>query len=754
MFTVYRATAAKILTLLVCGVFAGAWVMADSYYTEQPLFNPFPNPAKNWVVKNFGPVGIGITLGKPAFTMTINNIEKGSPAAATGKLKKGQVIESINGRVLKDIDPRVILGDIITEAEATDGLIRLKIKDQGEVTVKIPIFGAYSKTWPVNCPKSDKIVSNLADVLAKQETPKWGSVLFLLSTGEDKDLEVVRKWMAQKKSIGTYPWHAGYLGPGVCEYYLRTGDGTVLPMIKNMTEELRVTMYNGGWSGRGKGAKFTYSTGTGQMHAAGVHCVSFLLLAKMCGVDVDEYMLQKSLKTFYRFGGHGNVPYGDGLPEGGFRDNGKTGGLAVAMAAAARLTPDGESSIYAQARDHSAMKSFYATNWFHSAHTGGGIGEIWHHAAMSLMHEKRPVQYRSYLDTRRWVMELSRRHDGSIGIAGVVDRYDRSATEGNERAWGTYFALTYTAPRKKLQLFGAPKTEWCRNYRLPERPWGNPADDLFVSVEPARHPSITMADLLKENVPDDASVGFFRKVNAADVTDETFLKYIHHPEFGLRSAAMRSLIKKERDHLVLPLLKSSDPRIRHAGVLAITGMFKGRPLPDAKLKPEMFDLVGRMVEDPDESLWLAQDAMLALRRAKPEVIARHRKRLLEFLGHDDWFLSSAAMAALVPISTHEAHYQTVLPPMIKVLAGSTTSQAMNPVWAWAKALGRADKAVQAFALEQLEKAYLSVPAEMVAPGGHVTPAGPETVCNRIAYLMERMPGGKEAVKRAAAARKG
>ncbi|WP_206018694.1 DUF6288 domain-containing protein [Rubritalea profundi] len=384
----------------------GAAKSAPSYYKDggMLMFNPYPNDTgrsgnKSWLVRNFGPVGIGINLKRPGMTMEVNNVEKASPAEATGKLKKGQIIESINGVVLEKIDPRIILGDIITQAEATDGKINLKIKGLGNVLVKIPVMGGYSKTWPENCPKSDKIVRNLADLLAKDAEPKWGSVIFLLSTGEEKDLAVVRKWMKDIKTIGGMNWEKGYKGPGLCEYYLRTGDKSVLPVIKQMTEELKVNMYNGGWSGRGAPAAFTYSTGTGQVHASGMNCMTFLLMARLCGVEVDEYMLNRSLQQFYRFAGHGNVAYGNGLPEGGFRDNGKTGGLAMSMAVAAKLTPDGESSVYAKARDNSAMKSFYATNWFHAAHTGGGIGEIWHHGAVSLMREKRPTPYRSYLDS-------------------------------------------------------------------------------------------------------------------------------------------------------------------------------------------------------------------------------------------------------------------------------------------------------------------------------------------------------------------
>ena len=717
----------------------------STYYKEQILFHPAPNEHRGWTVQNFGPVGIGIDLAPPSFTMKIRNVEKGSPAERTGKLKKGQIIESINGKVLKDRDPRQILGDIITEAEARDGVIRLKIKDEGSVTVRIPVMGRYSRTWPLGCRKSDKIVRNLADLLAKQEKPRWGSALFLLSTGEEKDLEVVKKWFSGKESIGGYPWHAGYLGIAVCEYYLRTGDESVLPAIEKMGVRLKETMYNGGWSGRGDGSSFTYSTGTGQMHAAGVHCITFLMLAKMCGVELDEYLFEKSLKTFYRFAGHENVPYGDGWPEGGFRDNGKSGGLAVAMAAAARLTPGGERSVYAKARDNMALKGFYGTNWFHSAHTGGGIGEIWHNAAMSMMHKRRPVQHRSFLDTRRWVMELSRRWDGGIGIAGVSDRYDKSASE-QERSWGTYFALTYTIPRQKLIVFGAPKTKWCKSFRLPTRPWGRPADDTFVETEPARHPAISMRDLLKEKVPTDSSIPFFAKVNAADAKDDTFWKYLHHPEMGLRTATMRAIVNKGRGDFVLPLLKSDDARMRHAGLLAITGMFKGRSLPGDKLTPEMFELVGRMIENPEESLWVVQQAMKAIKRAKPEVIAEHRETLLKYMKHDDWFLRTTAISALEPICMQPEHYRAVMPLMFKTLSEFTTNQALNPVWSLERSLGRASPAVKAFAMEELKKAYESVPPLMKFPGGRVMGNGSQVVRSMLARLMAKLPDGGNFVR--------
>jgi arylsulfatase A-like enzyme len=60
--------------------------------------------------------------------MSVDTIEAGSPDAVSGGFKTGQVIESINGRKLMDIDPRIQLGQIIAQAEAPDGTVRFMVK--------------------------------------------------------------------------------------------------------------------------------------------------------------------------------------------------------------------------------------------------------------------------------------------------------------------------------------------------------------------------------------------------------------------------------------------------------------------------------------------------------------------------------------------------------------------------------------------------------------------------------------------------
>ena len=117
------ATAAVLATFSLATA-AEDYKSVDGYYTEVPQFHTWPDPnAARYKIKRFGPVGIGLELRKPSFTMHIVNVEEGSPAEACGKLKKGQIIESVNGHTMKGIDPRVLLGNWITEAEAKGGIM-------------------------------------------------------------------------------------------------------------------------------------------------------------------------------------------------------------------------------------------------------------------------------------------------------------------------------------------------------------------------------------------------------------------------------------------------------------------------------------------------------------------------------------------------------------------------------------------------------------------------------------------------------
>jgi len=399
------------------------------------------------------------------------------------------------------------------------------------------------------------------------------------------------------------------------------------------------------------------------------------------------------------------------------------------------------------------MKAFYATHWFHAAHTGGGMGEIWHHGAMALMREKRPIPYRSYHDTRRWVMDLSRRHDGSVAIEGMDDRYNRSLTDATgRRDWGTFFALTYTYPRKALQLWGAPRSPHADTFQLPKRPWGNAADDVFNSPDPiyiGEALKLTKEELLNEKVPTDASIPVLNAVNDPKTTEQEMFKYILHPEYGIRHAAMRGVVKQGWPHLVPPLLKSGDPRLREAGLLTMTGMFKGRPFSDDQLTPEMFDLVSQIVEDPNESWWVAMYAIQALRRADLERIGQHRERLLEFLEYDSVWVQEQAVRTLCRLIPEREHYKTVLPPVVKMVTSFAIDEASrNTTRELQQTIANANRDIQEYASPILKKAFVSLPNQLADPYTGASPGrGAKTLRARIGNIVQQVPGGEEFVRR-------
>jgi hypothetical protein len=61
--------------------------------------------------------------------MKVKNVEAGLACRRYRVLRAGQIIDSINGEKLAGIDPRIQLGNMITKAEAKDGIVRLMIRD-------------------------------------------------------------------------------------------------------------------------------------------------------------------------------------------------------------------------------------------------------------------------------------------------------------------------------------------------------------------------------------------------------------------------------------------------------------------------------------------------------------------------------------------------------------------------------------------------------------------------------------------------
>ncbi len=692
----------------------------------------------------FGPVGMGFELRQPGDVLTIATIEKGSPAEksgpstelGTGKLAVGQIVETINGQKVTAAAPRIQLGSILTKAEATDGVITLVVKDTPAdaaqaVTVRIPVLGSYSKTWPLNCPKSDRIVRNLGDHLATKERVGVGGIgglqlLFLLSTGEEKDLETARRWMktAVPRSPGDINWYIGYGGVPLAEYYLRTGDESILPVIQKFVDDAVKNYSVAGWCTRKRGY-FTYSFGGGRVNAAGIPVATLLILAKECGLEVDTHVLHASLKQFYRFSGRGATPYGDHRPATTFVDNGKDGAIAFGMAAAASLTPGGEESLYARARDAAGIKGFYSTSWMLHGHTGGGLGEIWRGAAMGLMAQSKPEKYREFMDGRKWFYDLSRLHDSTFGIVGGA-RYD--APNG----WGMGMGLAYTIPRRKLQIAGAPRTPWCKSYRLPERPWGTEADDAFLSLASAEDPDGLTPDVDSETLATGSGLPLSRLVKNPDTPVKVLRAYVHHQDHDIRERAARALAGRGQGAVLESLLASKDPRVRRAalsGVLALPEVSEG-----------MIQRAIAMVADPEESWWVTDQALRVAGKARAEALVPHMERLRLLIEHPEWWVRQSAMIAVIPLCIDEQHCTKVFPSLARALASNQRYRLLYRMGGFMAALANASPKVQQEAASMFAQAYRDFPAKgsvVVIPN----PSAKGDIPHQLATYMSDLVGG-------------
>jgi len=292
----------------------------EAIYKSRPTVNTRQN------IHCIGATGIKARIYK-GLVVKVEGTIANSPAE--GKFKVGQIITGVNGKPFKGNNMFVLLGNALTAAEATNGKIIFDIKDSVQsparkVIVQIAVLGSYGKTWPLNCPKTNKIIKQTAEFYANDKEFKkkyldsrgiGGALacLFLMSTGDDSYLPTVKAYFSNFPKdvtrIGDHTWNNGYNGIACAEYYLRTGDQSVLPILQFYCDDAQKRKKFGrGWVHWGMGISAGYVAG-GLMNPAGSQILTTLLLSKECGMDVDQETLRGALRYWFRFVGHGTIPY-------------------------------------------------------------------------------------------------------------------------------------------------------------------------------------------------------------------------------------------------------------------------------------------------------------------------------------------------------------------------------------------------------------------------------------------------------------
>lgn len=589
---------------------------------------------------------------------------------ANGILEVGDKIYQVNGKSLADSyffsthDPRVALGNAITDSEAGNGQMTFRVNRGGstsDYTIQLPITNtAYSATWPKNCPKTDLIIENAAthyvDAINDWMTWETGgkmasfTALFLLSTGEQGHLDAVRTLM-DSTDFDRYPasityssnnWYQSIRTMAYAEYYLRTGDNRVLPVIQHAVDHAFETESVGGWShgysvGNTAYVRSEY-VGTGLLNAVGGQIFISMVLARDCvGIQMDDADFEKSLRYFYQYAGTGSPTYGDHRPDWGNAANGKASMIGVALGML--------NEPYASAGQLLGAQDAMNVQAFEQGHGGNYTNVLYRGLASALIPDQREDAYRHCMDNMRWYLELCRSPNGSFKMlpAGSNTNYD-------DGTWGVLMSLYYSGQRKQLRMTGAAATPDTKDIDAPS-----------VMRKSADHLQLTHAGIYT-----DSDYGEWDTDTLSNPTLDDVKKHLHHWNPLVRNTAAHALGKMAiADNsnpsdpavdLVLEAIESSDIRVRTAGMRALTSLEAYHPgsFSDVEFDTEDYHRIApKIIEviENSEDHWELDAATWALSRTPKQYIEDNTALIVPLLEYEDsWWVRYAAFRAISRLS--------------------------------------------------------------------------------------------------------
>jgi len=611
--------------------------------------------------------------------VTVMEVLPGTPA--DGKFKKGDILESVNGVSLKVVDPRHILGEQINISEGRDGRMTFRVRRNGAartVTIQLDPIGSYAKTFPINCKKSKAIVDQTAAFILSNGGPEGGitgalEALFLMSTGEAKYMPVVKKYAVElaSKPHGTSTWHIGYSGIFLGEYYLATGDTSVLPAIKARCDELAKGQWFNGWGHGTSRCGPGYVTG-GTLNAAGDQALTTLVLARECGVEVDTKIYDNAIVQFSRFAGRGGVPYGDHHPELWWSSNGKNGGLASALT----LLPQAKFQGGAKLLALSETDSYFGNEGGHGSCFGN---HTWRSIVDALVMDHPSGSWRRHKDQMIWHFELSRMPGGGFRVPHPGGH----RPIGKEPHYQTgLIAVAYTSHLKKLRINGKPRTRYSVRYK-PTR------GELAVEVDEFQRTDWVEGVVVDLKPHEIAKV--FTTVYNADGTPSArganasknhqgkkkmpaawYFKIMHHysPQARVWAANGLGYLGEAAIPYIAEALASRDGRLRVAGLNAIsctTGWGPGKTttnITPAMIEEHFLRAIVKTLKNKSIPMWEHRHALMAMSVADPESIKANLEAIRPYFFEKEWWLRVAAFKAIEPLIKDTEAMRGLMPAMM------------------------------------------------------------------------------------------
>lgn len=226
---------------------------------------------------NLGITGLRIELNEHApKAMAVRYVFPGSPA--DGAIAVGEILVGVNGAPFVEpyqngygeevFGAQGPVGEFAVALEAAqsgagNGQLSVRVSNAGverdEILDVGQVYGAFSPTFPDDCPKSALILDELLDYLVEHQSANgsWGNPvndlyasLALLSSDEREHLDALRacvEYLADATAPTSTEWLVNwqYMTAGIVlsEYYLVTGERWVLPQLEEVRQFLDSSQY-------------------------------------------------------------------------------------------------------------------------------------------------------------------------------------------------------------------------------------------------------------------------------------------------------------------------------------------------------------------------------------------------------------------------------------------------------------------------------------------------------------------------------
>jgi len=435
-------------------------------YRRHFQYFTFTGHNRGWLVQPMGITGAFFREFANRSQAVITSITPETPA--DGVLAINDIVIGANGLLFAaNRDPRIALGYAVAESqtERLGGTLILQIIRDGEpmnVSLELGVTGEYSQTWPYDCEKSDRIVDRLVRYILDQDPPYlsgrgdgwfWGP-MFMMATGDEEALELVRRtihrmakiepgWDPSETNRG-HSWNCSYSLVNISQYYLLTGDSSVLPTIKFLSEILEK-----GQSGAGGYGHSCPCSGYGEVNNVGFVALMGMALARECRTEMNPVSLPKSIRYFGRWIG-GSAPYGNHRG-GGYAGRGDNS--SASMGALSFKFLGEENVAYRWGRAASYM-------WM-SREAGHGeriFNFSWSPLGIALGTRE---EFAMHMNNVLWLYELGKTPDGA-------QRYIQQTHFSSPVSQTTAGGMVYTLPRRVIYVTGADKSVFAMKPPCPQ----------------------------------------------------------------------------------------------------------------------------------------------------------------------------------------------------------------------------------------------------------------------------------------------